>query len=143
KSWNQAMELKFQGYKPIAGLRDGYSALVSFGLHFGLMSPSRYKNLFSTVHEAYKHSETLAKAGITPGLDPTRVQGIDPSIATNVMTDLSKSGFKWSLQPQVYKYMHSLVYLESTKWVSNEITKLKEGKIDRNKFERRISLDRL
>src|SRR5690606_10812469 len=123
-------------------IRDMFSSLLAFGLFFGYNAGSRYKNLFTTAFESYKYNERLSKAGGTPTLTPTRVEGVDVSPISSGIDRITQSGLNWSLQPQVYKHMYSTVYLETTKWLSESIVRLKDKKINRKQFNRRISLER-
>lgn len=142
RKWNQVMEVKFQGFKPMAGARDQYSGLAAFGMFFGLNAPSRYKNLFTTAHESLKYSDRLSKAGGTPTLTPTQVENVDIPMMSGAIDRITQEGFKWSLQPTVYKHMYGMTYLETTKWVSDAMTQLKAGKMTRKQFNRKISLER-
>lgn len=157
-TWLKWNEFKAQGFKPIAGMRDATSFLQSHMFHFG---PSRTWKMMKLMNEAAKNADALSGSGVVGGkLDITRVVGpdlppaIDQSkpkitqtkdrIVNTIGEGLDAAinmGFKWSMQPQVYKLAHAASYMEATQTFAEALTKLTKGEVSTDKFRRMTGMD--
>ena len=115
----KTIELNAQGFKLVAGLRDGTSVIQSYLFRFG---PSRTGKMMSLMGKAHDTVDILRLMGEIPGLE--RLKDIIPEEADldilrrnkakyyAFVDKVSDVAFKLSGQPLVYNYMQAATWHE-------------------------------
>jgi hypothetical protein len=117
-AWTKMAEFNAQGFKISAGVRDLTSTVQFYTMRHGV---SRTTKMLRMIPLAAKQADLFEQLGIQPSLSRTKLDVSDaagistaPRLNVNRMADeLGQAGFKYSLQPQVYRATFAASYLES------------------------------
>jgi hypothetical protein len=139
-AWNRWVEFKTQGFKPIAGIRDGTTAALAYGYLFG---SARMGSFIKMLPEAVRYAEKMQNSGMTASLEMTRLANpnVDRTLNNSILKQIQEVGFQASLQPWVYRVANAMAYLETTKTLGDNLGKLMRKEITPEKFRVNVGLD--
>lgn len=142
-TWQRFMEMKYQGGKVTAGLRDMLAVPQMINAVLGPKRAASWMKTFVTSFE-WTEAKKRAEAGVTPHLGVTQLGGgSDPAVigqAASTFNKVSDWSFKASLQPQMYMLAHDIAYKETTATVGHELAKLQNKTITPKQFNENIGL---
>lgn len=151
-NWIKFSEFATQGFKPVAGIRDGIVFYMNYAGRHGF---ARANRMVALLNRAMREADELVEQGKLPGLglsyvetaaekmlrESTNSKQFAAAYISHKINKIGDVGFKFSLQPQLYQLAHAATLFEVSETVGKALTDFASNNISRQAMENIINLN--